>query len=203
MANVPRIIVGSDPSYSAYGISIIDTISKEIITNVIETTLGKQEFYNICVKSKEQVDKVIEFLRKQSFPNIEFSLDVVFGMENALPFAFNATSLTALDVLLFHRFGEVRTALFNPTYLTYLMGKHTKRDSVNLANNLLSIFEKHDYKHSKQFSKKLTDGEAESFIYACRMFCRTFPNNEITKDILQLQPLFADVKEKFGKEFIY
>ena len=51
MANVPKIIVGSDPSYSAYGISIIDVTSKDIRTNIIETALGKQDFYNICVKS--------------------------------------------------------------------------------------------------------------------------------------------------------
>lgn len=203
MANVPKIIVGSDPSYSAYGISIIDVNAKDIKTNIIETALGKQDFYNICIKSKEQVDKVIDFLRKHPFDKIEYSMDVIFGMENALPFAFNATSLTALDVMLFHRLGEPRTALFNPTYLTYLMGKHSKKDSINLALELLSIFEKHNYKHSMQNGKKLTDGEAESFIYATRMFCRVFPNDDITKDILQFQPLFADEKEKFGKEFIY
>ena len=68
---------------------------------------------------------------------------------------------------------------------------------------LLSIFEKHGYKHTIQAEKKLTDGEAESFIYACRMLCRTQPEDEITKDILELQPLFADEKEKYIDEFIY
>ena len=124
-------------------------------------------------------------------------------MENALPHAFNATALTALDVMLFYRFGEEKTAVFNPTYLNYIMGKHTKRDSINLAMGLLSIFENHGFTHSEQAGKKLTDGEAESFIYVCRMMCRACPDSDITKSILLLQPLFINEKEKFGDTFIY
>ena len=82
------------------------------------------------------------------------------------------------------------------------MGKHTKKDSVNLANALISIFEKHGYNHVHQASRKLRDGEAESFIYACRMLCLT-SDDEIVTDILALQPLFTTAKEKFSDNFIY
>ena len=166
--------------------------------------MGKQDFYNICIKSKEQVDKVQELLSKYSTEkNILKSLDTVIGMENALPFAYNATTLTALDVQLFHMFTELKTALFNPTYLNFIMGKHNKNDSINLALGLIKIFENNGYKHSEQHGKKLTDGEAESFIYATRMLCRTDPNDKVSKEIIKLQPLFAEEKEKFGKDFIY
>lgn len=198
----PKVIIGCDPSYAHFGLSIVDRFHKDIQTYDVQTTLGSQDFYNICIKSKEQVQKVVDTITKVH-TNILPSLDTVIGMENALPFAFNATSLTALDVMLFHELNPVRVALFNPTYLNYIMGKHTKKDSINLALGLLSIFEKHGYKHSVQAEKKLTDGEAESFIYACRMLCRTQPEDEITKDILNLQPLFADEKEKYGDNFIY
>ena len=97
----------------------------------------------------------------------------------------------------------IRTLMFNPTYLNYIMGKHTKRDSINLATALISIFEKHGYEYTVKAGKKITDGEAESFIYACRLLCKTQPNDEISKDILSLQPLFADEKERHGEDFIY
>lgn len=199
---VPKIVIGCDPSYSHFGLSVLDRCSKEIKTYDIETKLGSQDFYNICMKSKEQVDNVISVLKEHPY-NILDSSDCIIGMENALPFAFNSVSLTALDVMLFHNLGSNKTALFNPTYLNYIMGKHTKRDSINLANALLSIFEKHGYQHVLKHGKKLTDGEAESFIYVCRMYCRALPDDEITKDILSLQSLFADVKERVGSDFIY
>lgn len=200
----PKIIIGCDPSYAHFGLSIVDRYHRTIKTYDVQTTLGSQDFYNICIKSKEQVDKVIEtIVKSEPSKNILYSLDTVIGMENALPFAYNATSLTALDVMLFHALGEIRTALFNPTYLNYIMGKHTKRDSINLATALIKIFTENGYKHVLQAENKLTDGEAESFIYACRMLCRTAPDDEIAIKILELQKLFKDEKEKYGKEFIY
>lgn len=200
----PKIIIGIDPSYSACGLTIIDRFHKIIKTYVVSTSLGKQDFYNICMKSKEQVDKICETISKYSDEkNILASLDTVVGMENALPYAFNSVALTALDVQLFHRFTEIKVALFNPTYLNYIMGKHTKKDSINLAKGLISIFEKDGYKHARQEEKNLTDGEAESLIYAARMLCRTEPYDKVSKAILELQPLFADEKEKYGKDFIY
>ena len=200
----PKIIVGCDPSFAHFGLSIVDRVNKEIKTYDVQTTLGSQDFYNICMKSKEQVNKVIEtIIKSDTAKNILHSLDTVIGMENALPFAYNATSLTALDVMLFHELGSERTALFNPTYLNYIMGKHTKRDSINLATALIKIFTENGYTHSIQAEKKLTDGEAESFIYACRMLCRTAPDDEIALKIIELQKLFKDEKEKYGKEFIY
>lgn len=204
-ANIcPKIIIGCDPSFAHFGLSIIDRFDKNIKTYDVQTTLGSQDFYNICIKSKEQVDKVIEtIIKSEPSKNILHSLSTAIGMENALPFAYNATSLTALDVMLFHELGSERTALFNPTYLNYIMGKHTKRDSINLATALLKIFTENGYTHSVQAEKKLTDGEAESFIYACRMLCRTAPDDEIALKILELQKLFGDEKEKYGKEFIY
>jgi len=198
----PKFIIGCDPSFAHFGLTIIDRRAKEISTFDVQTTLGGQNFYNIAVKAKEQVQNVINTIDAVDSYILQ-SLDTVIGMENALPHAFNATALTALDVMLFHEFGNTRTAVFNPTYLNYIMGKHTKKDSVNLALALISMFEAHGYKHIKQAGKKLTDGEAESFIYASRMLCRTKPDDDITKDILKLQPLFSDEKEKFGKEFIY
>lgn len=203
MANIcPKRIIGCDPSFAHFGLTIIDRIEKNIKTFDVQSTLGKQDFLNVCVKSKQQVDNVISTINDEA-KIILASLDTVVGMENALPHAFNATSLTALDVQLFYALNPVRTAIFNPTYLNYIMGKHTKKDSINLANGLISIFEKHGYSHVKKADKKLTDGEAESFIYACRMLCRTQPDDEITKDILALQPLFADEKEKYIDDFIY
>lgn len=199
----PKIIIGCDPSYSHFGLTIIDRCAKDIRTYDIETSLGKQDFYNICIKSKEQVKKVVEVLTKHPFQNIHHSLDVVVGMENALPYAFNSVALTALDVMLYHELGPIRTAQFNPTYLNFLMGKHTKHDSINLALGLISIFEKHGYKYSVHAKKKITDGEAESFIYASRMLCKTQPKDDIVKDILELQPLFSEEKEKYSEDFIY
>lgn len=199
----PKIIIGCDPSYSHFGLTVVDRCAKDIRTYDIETSLGKQDFYNICIKSKEQVNKVIDVLRTHPFDNIQYSLDVVIGMENALPYAFNSVALTALDVMLYHELGPIRTAQFNPTYLNFLMGKHTKHDSINLALGLISIFEKHGYTYSIHAKKKITDGEAESFIYACRMLCLTQPDDAITKDILSLQPLFSEQKEKFCEDFIY
>lgn len=200
----PKIIIGCDPSYTHFGLSIVDRYHKTIKTYDVQTELGGQDFYNIAVKAKEQVEKVVATIRgSEPSKDILSSLDTAIGMENSLPFAFNATSLTALDVMLFHELGVLKTAVFNPTYLNYIMGKHKKKDSVNLANALISIFVKHGYEHTIQAEKNLTDGEAESFIYACRMLCRTQPEDDITKDILNLQPLFADEKEKYGEDFIW
>lgn len=200
----PKIVIGCDPSFAHFGLTIIDRYHKEIKTYDIQTELGGQDFYNIAVKAKEQVEKVkMTIINSEPIKDILHSLDTVIGMENALPFAYNATSLTALDVMLFHELNPCRTALFNPTYLNYIMGKHTKRDSINLSNALISMFINHGYIHVIQSGKKLTDGEAESFIYACRMLCRTQPDDEVTRDILNLQPLFADEKEKYGDDFIW
>lgn len=200
----PKIIIGCDPSYTHFGLTIIDRYHKTIKTYDVQTALGGQDFYNIAIKAKEQVEKVKDTIRKsEPSKDILTSLDTVIGMENSLPFAFNATSLTALDVMLFHEFNPIKTAVFNPTYLNYIMGKHTKKDSVNLAKALITIFINNGYEHTIQAEKNLTDGEAESFIYACRMLCRTQPEDNITKEILNLQPLFNDEKEKYGEDFIW
>ena len=132
----PRIIIGCDPSYTHFGLSMINREDKTIKTYDIETELGSQDFCNIAFKAKEQVNKVKETITEEVLSNF----DTVIGMENALPYAFNATSLTALDVMLYHELNPVRTAVFNPTYLSYLMGKHTKKDSVNLANALIEFY---------------------------------------------------------------
>lgn len=199
----PKVVIGCDPSYTHFGLSIINRINKTIKTYDIEKELGSQEFYNIAMKAKEQVNDVKAIISSsEEDEDILSNFDTVIGMENALPFSYNATSLTALDVLLYHELNPVRTAVFNPTYLSFLMGKHTKKDSINLAKALISIFERHGYQHVLQAGKKLTDGEAESFIYACRMLCMT-SEDDIVTDILDLQPLFAAVKEKFSNDFIY
>lgn len=191
------LFIGCDPSYAHFGLSIIDKDAEDIFTFDIETTLGSHDFKNICEKAKEQVDKVIATVEKY------VGTWEAVGMENALPFSFNAVELTALDVLLYYKFGKENTALFNPNYLSYIMGKHTKKDSVNLATALIGIFEKHGYTHIIKSKKKtLTDGEAESFIYAVRIYCR-LNDDEITKEVLELQPLFNTEKEIYSDNFIY
>lgn len=198
-----KIIIGCDPSYTHFGLSIVNLENKTIKTYDIETELGGQDFYNIAMKAKEQVEKVRDTIIEAEGEDSYKSFETIIGMENALPFAYNATSLMALDVMLYHEFNPKRTAVFNPTYLSFLMGKHTKRDSINLANALLSIFVNHNYNHEVQAGKNLTDGEAEGFIYACRMLCLAEPESEVVKDILELQPLFSEVKEKHSSDFIY
>lgn len=198
----PKRIIACDPSYAHFGLTLVDLTTKEIRTFDIQTTLGSQGFHNIAVKAKEQVEKVHKIINDVN-PDILPSLDTVVGMENSLPFSFNATSLTALDVMLYHDLNPIRTATFNPTYLTFLMGKHKKSDSINLATALIKIFTEHGYNHVSQAEKKLTDGEAESFIYAARMLCRTQPENEVAKSIIEFQPLFSEEKEKYIDDFIY
>lgn len=198
----PKYIVGSDPSFAHYGLTIIDRVNKTIQTFDIKSTLGRQDFLNMYVKSKEQVQNVLDIIKSVD-RDIITSLDTVYGMENALVHSFTATALTALDMRLYETFSSKLTATFNPTYLTFLMGKHKKSDSIALANKLLEIYNEHNYKHTKQASKSLTDGEAESLIYATRMLCRTAKDEKVVQHILEFEPKFKEEKEKYLEDFIY
>ena len=207
LIEAPKIIIGCDPSFAHLGIAVINRFHKSFRTWDIQTELGKQDFLNVYNKSQVQVKNVQDYLKKIIPGNPDYnvleSLDTVIGMENALPWGFNATTLTSLDIMLLHAFSPIRTAVFNPTYLSYIMGKHTKKDSINLATALANILEKNDYTFTEHYDKNMTDGEAEAFIYACRMLCRTCPDGPASKQIMELQPLFKDEKEKYNDDFIY
>ena len=198
----PKRIVGCDPSFAHFGLAVIDRMHDELHTFDVEMTLGKQDFINLSIKSLEQIQNVAN--RAETVDKCIFtSLDTVIGMEHALPYGYSSAQLMALDIQLFNTFNKIRTAVFSPSYLSFIMGKHTKKDSINLAEGLINIFEKHGYKQvSKSGKKHIKDGEAEAFIYATRMYIRTV-KDEITNEIVSLFPLFNEEKEKYDEDFVY
>lgn len=194
-----KYIVGIDPSFTAAGVSIIDIRKSQIITTIIGVkAVGNKDFVNLALLANDHAKRIADYINDNTV-----TVQTCIGMENALPWGYSSAELMALDTVLYNELGPGRVYTFNPTYLNFIMGKHTKKDSINLANGLLSIFSSFGFEHSLQYSKKLTDGEAESFIYAVRTFVRSFPEHEVTKKILENFENFSEIKERACEGFIF
>lgn len=194
-----KYIVGIDPSFTAAGVSIVDIDGLQISTTIIGVSaVGNKDFVNLALLANNHAHKIADYINNSTVTH-----NTCIGMENALPWGYSSAELMALDTILYNHLGPERVYAFNPTYLNFIMGKHTKKDSINLAKGLLSIFNSFGFEHISQFSKRLTDGEAESFIYAVRTFVRSFPDHIITKKILENFENFSENKERVCDGFIF
>lgn len=200
--------VGIDPSYKGLGISIIDNINKTITFKELSVDVKHGAFAEIAQAAEEMVDLFLtenkEIIR----------VDAVIGMEIPPVTGMYAVKLWALDTMLYNSLIMNDKYLFNVPYLKFINKKYTsKKDTMKMIDDILLEFKDHNYTivqtltNKKGKSRKLTNNECDSFLYALRMYVKYYYDNGIEDEVLpfiiNINPLFIEEKETtLGKKII-
>ena len=202
-----KYFVGVDPSFRGMGISIIDTENKKLKFKELSVEVGKGTFAEISKASEEMVDL---FLTE----NKEIiSVTTRLGMEIPPVTGMYAVKLWALDTHLYNNLIMSDNWLFNVPYLKFINKKYDgKKDTKEMMTKIIELFKDYGYevttnlKSKNGKDRKLTSNQLDSFIYAIRMFVKTYMeygiHDDLITEIIELNDRFLEEKEtKLGKKF--
>ena len=165
--------IGIDPSFKGMGISIIDTINKQITFRELSVDVKHGAFAEIAEASENMINL---FLTENK--DI-IRTDAVIGMEIPPVTGLYAVKLWALDVHLYNNLIMNDKYLFNVPYLSFINKKYDgKKDTKQMINQIVDVFKDNDYKiiqtlkNKKGKDRTLTSNECDSFIDAIRMFVK-------------------------------
>ena len=204
--------IGFDPSFTAFGISIIDEVRKEITFNQFSSSIDKHSTLSKFNAIKDLRRQVYEFL-------FGFKVDgdykISYGIEVTTVYTgYFALELYALDFHIYDYFSSifyVDTYLYSPSTITKVTGHKSsaKEKTIFLIEDqVIPLFEKYGYKIDKMVEadtkevkvgnrwkrrRTITDGEADSFIYALHRFCEESENYALKNELLSLLPKLLDV----------
>lgn len=195
-------IIGIDPSFSGLGISKISLKEKVIYLDQKSVDIKDGKFIAI---SNACLDMLVELLASHPELTDENSL---IGMETPPVMARFTEKLWSLDTLLYRSINK--PYVFNVSYIKYLHGtnKYNKKDTICLVNKILDLFISAGYSVNQLYCsdktgkpKKMTDNEADSFVYATRMFIKYHKElndiNPLVSAILEECQKFEEVKEDY------
>lgn len=209
-------IVTHDPSYTAWGICIIDEDRKKISLNELSCQINKHQPSSIMLATIQLPEDVYHYV-----DHILISkLDVRVGLELATTYGqqFQA-ELYAIDAAIYRLMSRYTSdiSLYSTTYINWLKGKGykptigKKEDTIFLVEKALQIFTSHGYslivekfedticdinkvKNKYPRIKTITSGEADATMLALRIYVRN-NDDEITKELLELIPRLSELKE--------
>ena len=186
--------IGIDPSFKGMGIAVIDKDKKEIRLDELSVELSGGKFRNIAESSAEMTAQVLAHHKE------DFEGEILMAMEQPPSTGFYTEKLWALDTTLYRCLPQ-KPYMFPVAYLTFLHGKrNTKDDTINLMNEVISLFTQNGYKLICS-EKKMTSNQADALLYATRMFMRSEQTteeglSEIGKGIYRLKERYAEFKEE-------
>jgi len=206
--------VGFDPSFTAFGISVIDEGYKNIVFNQFSTVIDKHSTlskFNAIDSLCSQVDSFLyDFYASSGF-------HMYYGEEVTTVYTgYFALELYALDFHLYSYLDSVdydNLDLYSPSTITKVTGHKSsaKEKTIFLIEDqILPLFVEHGYCVSKmeeadtkevkvgnrwQRRRTITDGEADSFIYALHQFYKFSDDGELKSKLIDLLPRLEEAKE--------
>lgn len=210
---------GYDPSYKKFGLSIINDRDKILIFKEFTSEIDKKSTRSIYETTPILVNEVIELI--EAFINLFNMKDIesYSGIEVTRAMTGWMTSeLYALDYECFRRLSQIKNMninLYANSFLSKSLLGHKSSDkeaTINLVeDSILPIFTKHNYEIKKLNTVKthykkdennkwinretITDGEADSLMYALRQLILYSSDKDLVKDILEVLPKLSDSKE--------
>ena len=138
----------------------------------------------------------------------------IIGMEIPPVQGMYAVKLWALDTHLYRTLTneDLNIWLFNVPYLKFINKKYEgKKDTKEMMTKIIETFKDYDYEISTNLKskagkdRKLTSNQIDSFIYAIRMYIKTYMeqgiHDDLVTEIISINDKFLEEKEtKLGKK---
>jgi hypothetical protein len=191
--------IGLDPSFSAFGIAVIDTLTQTIYLDQLKS----DNHHNFVLMSWAVANLYNDFADKYKY--FLYSEDTYIAQEAPIASGINSGKLNALGIHFYLKAGKEssynRIKTYHPMKLKsfHHKKKYTKQDTIEVVNKILEYFESIGYtvKVVKSRTKKsltLTDGECDAFMYAVKTYMDCRPEAKSTRDLLEMYPRFEVFK---------
>ena len=148
-----------DLSFTGTGICMMDDAEKKITFWQVKTVLDKHKTFESVQRGISAILQGIEQIladHEQEGMKIVMEQPFVGGCWSA--------GLYGLDSAFYQRWCKYIVKTFHPNTLKKIMGKHTKKDSVNLAHDIISELEVCGWRVTSPASR-ITDDQSEALIY--------------------------------------
>ena len=130
--------------------------------------------------------------------------DTYIAQEAPISAGINAGKLNALGEHFYNKLGEIskyeKITTYHPIKLKLFHNKkgYNKKDTIDVVSNILEYLNTNGYTIDIRYSRikksvEITDGEADAFIYAMKIYLDNNDNN-ITKYILDKYPRFSVIE---------
>lgn len=191
--------IGLDPSFAHFGITIIDTKTQTIYLDDITA----DNHHNFVLMSWSIANLYDQFLGKYQY--FLYDEDTYIAQEAPIASGINSGKLNALGMYFYLEAGKEsdysRIETYHPMKLKsfHHKKKYTKQDTIAVVEDIIKYLESVGYsvKVVKSRTKKslnITDGEADSFMYAITSYMKNRPDAQTTKYILEKYPRFEVFK---------
>lgn len=148
-----------DLSFTGTGICLFDDNNKTIQFWQVKTALDKKKTFESIQRGITTILTGIENILsdyEQEGMTIVMEQPFVGGCWSA--------GLYGLDSAFYQRWREYIRRTYHPNTLKKVLGRHTKKDSINLANDIITELESCGWR-VKSPSNKITDDQSEALIY--------------------------------------
>lgn len=208
-----NLYIGFDPSYTAFGLSLIDGVDKKLIFNQFSRAIDKHstldKFQAITDLVWDVKDYLEDFMVDSKFNNVYAGEEVT-----TVYTGYFAPELYALDYKLFYEFqiDFINMQIYSPSTITKVTGHRSskKEETIFLIEDrILPIFIKHGYSVSKLVEadtktnvkeknrwvrrRTMSDGEADSFIYCLIQFVKYSDDLDLVSDLVVELPKILEV----------
>lgn len=186
--------IGLDPSMAAFGVAIIDTNTKTIILDQFKS----DNHHNFVFMSWAITNMFNEIKNKYKEYINE---DTIISQEAPISAGINAGKLNALGYCFYTGFGfeskykNIKT--YHPMKLKVFHHKkgYSKNDTIKVVEDILNIMQSMGYtlkveKSAHKKDIKITDGEADAFMYCFKSLIDNNNEQDIIKDVLDKYPRF-------------
>ena len=192
----PKCYIGYDPSFTDFGVSVIDTKNKVIDLSSYKLSPGSKKLKLITWASLNLVEEIKTaldtkgYLKSATFISQEAPAPRAPG--NSLPM------LWVLGSNVYRVFGSLsnyeKIDLYNVGAMRILHHnkKHTKKDTMKIVAKIIKIMET-DFGYTTRLNRKYDDGMADAFIYSVLGYLK-FNKDELSKRILKDYPQLGKIK---------
>ena len=191
-----KYYIGFDPSFTCFGVSVIDTENKVIDLSSYKMSPGSKKLKLVTWASLNITDEIKNYLSSKGYIKEDFFI----AQESPAPRAPGASlpMLWVLGSTVYTIFGGLsyfeNIDLYNVMTMRTLHNnkKHDKKDTMKIVENILNILENR-FGYKVIYSKKYDDGMSDAFIYSLLSYIK-FNEDELSNVILELYPQLKKIK---------
>jgi len=195
----PKYYIGYDPSFTDFGVSVIDTEKKIIDLSSYKLSPGSKKLKLITWASLNIVEEIKIYLDSKSYLENSFFI----SQESPAPRA-PGSSLPMLWVLgstVFKEFGSLskyeNIDLYNVMAMRTLHNnkKHDKKDTMLIVAKITKLMEE-EFGYKTILSRKYDDGMADAFIYSMLGYIKHNKEDKLSLRVLEEYPQLSKIKSE-------